>query len=137
MIMTLGGIVAGFLRFGIGIKPDFLEIKVFAIYSIYFKTKYFSIIGNNISEEIAGILLLTGLFFISFAREKNETSNLWPLRIKALLIAIYINTTLLFLSFIFVFGLGFFFLLSVNLFSLFIIYNLFFRYFIYRYHKSS
>jgi hypothetical protein len=137
IILALAGAIAGFLRFGKGIKPDFLDVKVFAVYSVYFDTKYFSIIGNNISEEISGLLLLTGLFFFSFAREKNENANLWIFRVKAFLIAMYINTAILFLSFIFIYGIGFFFILSVNLFSLLIIYNLFFRYFLYRYRKSS
>jgi hypothetical protein len=135
-VLAMTGVIAGYLRFGAGIKPNFLDVKVFAIYSVYFETKHFSIIGNNISEEISGVLILTGLFFFSFAREKNEDSALWIFRFKALILSVYINTVLLLISVIFIYGLGFIYILSINLFSLLIFYNLIFRYFLYRYRKA-
>lgn len=137
IVLTLAGVAAGFLRFVKGIKPEFLDVKVFAIYSMYFDTKYFSIIGNNISEEITGLLLLTGVFFFTFAREKIESPGLWILRIRAFLIASYINTGFLFLSFLFIYGLGFLFILCLNMFSLMIIYTICFRFFLYKSRKSS
>jgi hypothetical protein len=137
LILFLGGAVAAFLRFSRGMKPGFLDVNVFAVYSMYFDTKYFRIIGNNISEEIAGILLLAGVFLFTFAREKKESPGLWYFRTRAFLIASYINTGFLILSFIFIYGLGFLFILCLNMFSLMIIYNLCFRYLLYKSRKTS
>jgi hypothetical protein len=137
LLLALAGVIAGFLRFVEGIKPDFLDVKVFAIYSMYFDTKYFKVIGNNISEEIAGLLLLTGLFFFSFACEKTENAYVWSLRIRAIIWSIYLNSLFLFLSFLFVYGLGFVFILVVNIFSLLIFYNLFFHWYLLRKPKAS
>ena len=67
IFLTLAGIVLTILRFWAGIKPDFLEMKVFVIYSAYLETHEFSLITNNISEEICGIVLLLGLFFLAFS----------------------------------------------------------------------
>ena len=136
LVLALAGILTGFLRFSRGIKPAFLDVKVFAVYSVYFDTKYFSIIGNNISEEVCGLLLLSGLFFMTFARERKELPGLWFVRIRAFLLAFYVNTVFLVVSFIFVYGLGFVFILSFNLFSFMLFYNILFAFYRYK-HRNS
>ena len=133
----MAGVIAGFLRFIERIKPGFLDVKVFAIYSVYFDTKYFSFIGNNISEEIVGLLLFTGLFLLSFSREKQEFAGLWVVRVQAFIKAFYINAILIVLAFIFVYGLGFVFILILNLFSFFIFYYPLFRWYLHCKLKTS
>ena len=108
----------------LGIKPGFLDVKVFAIYCRYFDTKYFSVIGNNISEEICGVFLLAGLFFITFAKEKKENDGIMYIRLRSFFLAIYANSILLLLSFFFVYGFGFLAIMVINLFSMFILFNL-------------
>jgi hypothetical protein len=120
----IAGVVFSLMRFTFGIKPGFLEIKVFAIYCKYFDTKYFSFIRNNISEEICSILLLTGLFFITFAKEKKENDAIMDIRLRSFFLAVYANSILLFLSFIFIYGFGFLAIMVINLFSMFILFNL-------------
>ena len=112
-IMSVAGIILAYLRFGIGIKPDFLEINVFAIYSTYFDSKYFQVIQNNISEEICGITVVVGLFFLAFSREKKEEERFWDYRLKALMISLYVSTLFLLLTFFFFFGLAFVTLLTI------------------------
>jgi hypothetical protein len=136
-ILTLAGILCTYFRFGLGIKPAFLEMKVFAIYSSIFETHYFSAVYNNISEEICGILLLTGLILLTFSREKSECEEFWLIRYRSMFLAVFMNAGLLTISFLFVFGWGFLVIMTMNLFSLLVIYNILFHISIYRSYRSS
>jgi len=64
------------IRFGYGIKPEFLEVKVFVVYAAYLQTSEFRTITNNISEEICGITLILGMFFLAFAKLRNESEEI-------------------------------------------------------------
>lgn len=126
-ILIILGSALGTIRFYFGIKPEFLNVKVFAIYSKYFETSYFKIISNHISEEITALFFLVGLFLISFTEEKIENDDVAGIRLKSLLITFFINTVFLMLSFLFVYGFGFINILVINVFSPFIIYFIVFR----------
>jgi len=124
--MTIAGIVLSFLRFYLGIKPEQLDANVFAFYSQYFSSKSFSMIGNNLMEEAGGLLLLVGLFFISFSRLKRESEIAIKIRFRSMILAIYIQSAILALSFIFVYGIGFVSLAILNIYLFFILYNILF-----------
>lgn len=106
-IFTCAGTILGIMRFYFGFKPDMLDQKVFALYSVYLKTKTLKIESNQLIEEIVGLLVILGLFMIAFAREKNENPQVNSLRLKAFLISFYINTSFLIASILFTFGLAF------------------------------
>jgi len=122
-----------YLRFGLGINPKIFECKVFAVYSAYFKTRYFSIIENNIMEELCGVLVLLGLFLVALAKEKDEKPIYQEFRSKALLLSIIASTAIVLLSFIFVYGTAFLAVLTINIFLPLILYNLLFFFMLYRY----
>jgi uncharacterized membrane protein SirB2 len=136
-IVILFGIILGVTRFYFGIKLELLNIKVFAVYSKYFETNYFKIIENHVSEELTALLLLVGLFLISFTKEKIENDFVTPLRYKSLILTFYINTALVVLSFLFVYGFGFINVLVINVFSPFIIYIILFKYFLHKVTKTE
>jgi hypothetical protein len=136
-LLAILGIVSTYVRFGLGIKPDFLDIKTFAIYSSIFKTVWLSIVNNNISEEICAILFLSGLIMIAFSKEKTELDGYDEIRTKSLFSSVYLSYLLLFLSIIFVYGIGFLTILSINMFSLLVIYILISRYYIFRHAKPE
>jgi hypothetical protein len=126
-ILFIPALIITILRFYFEYKPEWLDTKVFAFYSSYFENKYFTIIENNISEEITGVLLLISLFLISFSREKREDEEFLIKRLHALLLSVYINTIFLLIAFIFVYGLGFVKVLFINIYSIFIIYIVIFQ----------
>jgi hypothetical protein len=100
---------------------------MFTFYSSFIETKYFTFITNNFGEEVPGLLLLTGLFFIAFAQEKEEKEEYNILRLRSFLLAIYLNTFLLILSILFVFGFGFINILVINIYFLLILYIILFQ----------
>ena len=57
--------------------------------------------------DIAGILVLAGLFIVSFTREKTEDADLDALRLRSFLVGAYVNFAYLLLSMLFFFGFGF------------------------------
>jgi hypothetical protein len=129
-VILLFGIILGVSRFYFGVKPEFLNIKVFAVYSKYFETNYFKVIENHVSEELTALLILVGLFIISFTKENIENDSVSAIRYKSLIFTFYINTVLIALSFLFVYGFGFINILVINVFSPFIIYIILSRYFL-------
>lgn len=94
-----------------------LNVKVFAFYYSFFETKYFSVIDHNITDEIAGVLLLCGLVFLCFSREKIEDDVIRQIRYRSLVLSLYVNSAFLVLTFLFIYGIGFLYILTINLFS--------------------
>lgn len=129
-VILLFGLILGVIRFYFGVKPEFLNIKVFAVYSKYFETNYFKVIENHVSEELTALLILVGLFVISFTKEKIENESVSVIRYKSFILTFYINTLIIVLSFLFVYGFGFINILVINVFSPFIIYIILSRYFL-------
>ena len=126
LTLTLAGIVFSVIRFGYGIKPDFLEVKVFVVYAAYLQSSEFRMITNNISEEICGITLLLGLFFLAFSRFKTETEEIWGLRTKSFMYSLYTLTALLLFCLMFIYGWGFLMVMTANLFLYLLVYNIWF-----------
>ena len=122
LALLVPGFFMFYIRFYSAQQPEFLDFKVFAFASTYLETKYFSIIQNNISEEITGILSYIGLFFIAFSKENKEKPEYFEIRINSFFVAFFINSILTVLSFLFLYGLNFIEFLIFNLFSVLIIF---------------
>lgn len=101
------GIILLILKYKFNYKPDFLNLKVFAIYSFYIEAKTFEMISHQMIADIAGIFLLTGLFILSFTKEKMESEAIDSLRLKAFILSAYVNLFYLISSILFFFGFGF------------------------------
>jgi hypothetical protein len=133
LFLLVLGLILGIVRFYYGIKPSFLDLKVFAIYSKFLETKYFEIISNHFTEEFGGILIIIGLLFIVFAKEKIEDKSIDSIRLQSLVISVYLNSIFILLSLLFIFGIGFVGVLIINMYSFLIIYLITFRIKIIRY----
>ncbi len=60
--------------------------------------------SNNFTDEIAGVLLISGLLMIAFAREKLEDERIAKIRLESLLWAVLINSILVMLAIILFYG---------------------------------
>ena len=123
LLLTITGIVFTLLYSLIEFR---FTMPVFAVYSSFLETKMFVTFRTQFADELILLLLITGLALIVFSREKTETEELIKLRADALVKSILINTLLLILSIVFIYGSGFIYVLVFNLFSIFIIYLAFF-----------
>ena len=118
----LGGLWS-FARF----KPDFLNLPVFAIYSSFVKKTRFGISQTNATDEIALILILTGLWWLVFTKERTEKPEYDGLRLKAMFLSVACNTLFLLFGILFFFGIGFMQVMVAGLFSQPTLYLLIFR----------
>lgn len=123
MVLAFAGAISAIIYIFFDYK---FKIPVFAVYSSFLSTKYFTSFKTNFFDELTLLLLISGLALIVFTKEKNETEGLDSIRFKAFFRALTANTIFLLLSVIFVYGSGFIAILVVNIFSLFIFYLLFF-----------
>jgi uncharacterized membrane protein len=106
-----------------GGRPEFFNIKVFAIATTYLENRFFVAAQTNILDEIACILVTVGLTLISLSRKKNESDQDIYKRLKALLNAVVISAVLIIISTLFFFGWSFFIVLSLSYALFLIIYN--------------
>lgn len=117
-----------------------LKVPVFAIINNDFFSStsgWFVIVRNDIMDEIISIGLIVSLLLISFSREKNEDEYISQIRANSLVWALLINFLLLILFELFVFGLVFFEILCVNLFSILVLFIIKFKIAVYRLNKST
>ena len=99
---------------------DFFRIKVFALADDNFLEGNGSapgIITNNILNELIGIFIILGSFFIGFSKHKEEDEYIQQERLKSLTWATYINYGVLIIGLIFIYGLPF---INVMIYSMFL-----------------
>lgn len=137
LILLVLGLISGFVRFYLGMKPKLLNVKVFAFYSEYLDNKYLKVVNNNIGEEITILLIIFGLFIFAFSREKTESETLNELRFSAFVASFYLSFVFLIGATLFTFGLAFLYMLVLNMSVPLVIYILVFRILLYRHHKSN
>ena len=136
-VFTGIGIILAFIRFHFGYKPEFMERKVFALYSLYIQSKTLQVIKNQLLEEIAGILIIVGLYLIAFTKEKVENESFNALRLKSFFITAYLNLLFLLIALLFTFGLGFVYMLMLSMGLWLVIYTLTCRLLLFRNRKNQ
>lgn len=137
IVLLILGLVMGYMVLSLSFKPEYLDVRVFAIYSAYVEKTIFGLTYTNLADEIALVFVLLGLAFMAFSKQKNEIGEHEKLRRNALVIAFLLNTCLLVVLNLLVFGTGFIVILLLNLFSLQIIYLLAFHFLLFRYSTGS
>lgn len=133
LLLPFSLIAAYFYYFG-G-KPAIFNLPVFAIVTSYLETRTMVMAQTNILDEMAIILFIISLIFIGFSAMKNENEYIGKLRLKSLLLSVYISGTIWIISIVLVFGWATF-IVSSFVFVLFLVLNiLIFNYFKLKKHK--
>ncbi len=101
---------------------DFLDVKVFAIFSDDFlgPDTVFGLQKNNITDEIVGILFIIGALFVAFSKQKTEDEFIAKTRWESLVWATYFNYLILIFCFIFFYNTGFLWVMIFNMFTVLI-----------------
>jgi len=131
---TVFGFVISFTDY----EVKWLNAKVFALLnSDLGHSNYFSVIENNITNELAAVLFLIGGLFVTFSKEKNEDEYIASLRLNSLLWSVLVNYGLLLFAFVFVFGFSFLQVMMYNMFTTLIIFIIRFNYVLFKNSKLS
>jgi hypothetical protein len=138
-ITLIIGIVFGLFLLIVEPQLTWLEIKVFAIVDnpILSKKSIFSMVTTNIADEIASLALLFGAVLVAFSKEKIEDEFSTSLRLSSLVWATYVNLLILVLSILFFYGMSFFLILVINLFSTLLVFIVRYNFLYYKYSKSN
>lgn len=80
------------------------------------------LIAGKLILSVCMILLTVGLLFIAFSKEKIEDEYIAKLRGDSLIWAVIVNSILLVVTFLFVYGEGFLFVMFLNLYALLILF---------------
>ena len=132
IVLVIAGVLVLVARYQFNYKPEFLNMKIFAIYTYVIKSQSFNMITNQMTEEIGGILLLCGLFFIAFSREKVESEMIQTIRLKAFMLTAYFNLIFIICSALFFFGFGFVGALVLFSVAWLVFYLMIFKYLLYK-----
>lgn len=121
ILILLGTISATFLIFF-----DFrFTLPVFAVFSQYMETKIMATFKTNFADELTMLPLLSGFLLVTFSKEKTKNRFSLDDKARAIFKALLYNTLILIFSILFIYGQGFLTMLIVNLYSLFILYQVF------------
>ncbi len=101
-----------------------INSKVFALYNdqIMGSQRHTGIISTDISNTLVGVCFILGAMMVGFSKEKKEDEYVANLRLSSLMWAVWVNYVLLLLSFIFIYGMGFFHVMIYNMFTVLIIF---------------
>lgn len=77
---------------------------------------------ENLTNELAGLLILFGALLVAFSKEKVEDEYLVHLRLNALLWAVYVNAGLVVIAMIFLYGFHFLYFMMGNLFAVLLLF---------------
>ena len=101
-----------------------INSKVFAIYNdeIMGSQRHTGIISTDITNTLVGVFFILGAMMVGFPKEKKEDEYVANLRLSSLMWAVWVNYVLLLLSFIFIYGMGFFHVMIYNMFTVLIIF---------------
>lgn len=118
--LFIPGIILGIAFSFLEVEPDFLYWKVPAIYvdSIFENDVFFGSIENNILDELIAVLLILGGIFIAFSKEKEEDELIAQLRLKSLVWATYFNYAILLIAILFIYDMGFYWVMVYNMFTI-------------------
>lgn len=119
-------------------EPAFLDLNVFGYGStplFISSTNHFDFFQNNILDELASLLLISGAIFIVFSKEKIEDEYISKIRLDSLVWAVYINYFILILTIIFVYDLAFLTILVFNMFTVLFFFILRFNWILYKTNK--
>lgn len=101
-----------------------INSKVFALYNdeIMGTERHTGIISTDITNTLVGVFFILGAMMVGFSKEKKEDEYVASLRLSSLMWAVWVNYVLLFLSFVFIYGMGFFHVMIYNMFTVLIIF---------------
>ena len=138
-IIFLSGFVLAGLMVSLDLEPESLDLNIFTIAAqpnFMGDPEYFSMQENNMLAEIVGILLICGLLFIAFAKEKAEDEFIARLRLESLVWATYVNYIILAISILFIYDMVFFWVLIINMFTILLFFLLRFNWILYKTNKQ-
>lgn len=100
------------------------------------REQYLKIIQTQIFDEIVLCSLLIGAYLIAFSMQKIEDEYIAHVRLESLLWSVFLNTAILFLSTIFIYGAEYLYVIHINMVSVLLIFIARFNFIIWKNSKG-
>ena len=115
-IITIPALILMILTLHFGFTFHFLDYQAKGITHLSFDKEFlFNLDFNNFTDEVGGVLLITGLLILALAKEKDEDEWVGQIRLESLLWAVFVNSVLLVLAIIFFYGVLFLQVMAYNI----------------------
>lgn len=101
------------------------------------KPTFFSLVENNISDELILIGLVVGGLLIGFSRVKNEDELIAQIRYESLVWAVYANFGVMLLATIFIYGMYYYHVMLANMFTVLLFFIVRFHLMLYKLNKTT
>lgn len=137
--LLIPGIIGIVLLSCLNISADeLLNVKVFAILNseLMKRPEAFTVISNGISDEILLCVVLIGGLLTGFSKLRNEDEMTATIRYESLAWAVYVNVAVMVLATIFIYGMFYFEVLLLNMFTMLLFFIIRFQLKLYRLNKS-
>jgi hypothetical protein len=115
-------IVSGYLYF-FGGRPVFFTVPVFAAVTSYIETRTMVLAQTNILDEMAAVFFIVSLVFFGFSKDNNESEHTHVLRVKSLILSVYITSGIWISLFFLIYGWAVF-IVSSGIFIVFLLLNI-------------
>lgn len=137
--ILIPSVIFGLITLIFNYEPSFFDARVFTIWDegIFEKTKILSFTTNNIFSEIIGILIIISSLMVAFSKEVHEDEFIAKIRLESLVWATYINYAILILGLFFVYGIGFYWVMIFNMFTILLIFIIRFNWAVYKLNATA
>ena len=117
---------------------DLFTLNVYSLFSESFSDLTYGggWIENGLGDEIFTTIIIISGLINSFCKEKIEDELISKIRLESLTISLFISYGLVMLSTFLIYNLSYMYVLVFNLFIILILFNLIFRYRLYKHYKS-
>lgn len=133
-VLFILGILLGvvFMIFETDLSVCVIKVFAIAVNSFAGDASYFTVIRNEVFDEIVCLLIVVGALLVAFSKEKSEDEFISKIRLESLVWATYVNYVILIVSIIFVYEMIFFWVLIFNMFTLLIFFLIRFNWVLYK-----
>ena len=117
---------------------DLFTLNVYSLFSESFSDLTYGggWIENGLGDEIFTTIIIISGLINSFCKEKIEDELISKIRLESLTISLFVSYGLVMLSTFLIYNLSYMYVLVFNLFIILILFNLIFRYRLYKHYKS-
>ena len=117
---------------------DLFTLNVYSLFSESFSDLTYGggWIKNGLGDEIFTTIIIISGLINSFCKEKIEDELISKIRLESLTISLFVSYGLVMLSTFLIYNLSYMYVLVFNLFIILILFNLIFRYRLYKHYKS-
>ncbi|MEQ9262129.1 MAG: hypothetical protein RLP14_03105 [Owenweeksia sp.] len=128
-LIFIPSLLLGVIQFFSTYEPKWLDAEVPALFYTDWlladkgeRFLFFTLIQNNLADEICALLLLIGGLLLVFAREVHEDEMIMKIRLESMLWSARVNGIVILFCIIFIYDITFYYVMVLNLFLLFFLF---------------